>query len=1106
MKCLELIAGLPHIPSRLAVRKVGLKLEFSLAHQQVPKDAAVIGNFKPRLLEPDKEFWISLPRTQGGMEQVPITGRQCCEAFFREIGALLKAQGRTPEQETILRLSEPPFASAAQRRTFQDTVRKAAKEAGLGAVTFFREPDATFEYFRLLHRKVPAQGKSLNFLVLDFGGGTCNVSVVSTTRQGDLWQRYIAAPVAAEAPSAGGLYIDQELLTQALVAAGIKHHTASRNTEERKAYEAWLERHMPEAEHLKQQVSKTGITHQLPVRLDGRLAELSGGERVLDIKLEPERLRSIVEKHWNSRDIREAVESVLVKLHTKLTKTAQRKDVPEDPRALVSQVLIAGGSSLLPGFVDLVKKYFEPHSPQLTEVGQDYAYSVAVGMGLNLLAMDHALLDERAPIQSTRAKTETAKDTKAPEPLVKATDSTFMAAFPDDLCLFWVPPNGVEPQLLFLEDTSPFDLLEMPQIKTLELPGRPGAGYRQNKFQTLNLGYQIAYRGDEEARHGLSSKRLNVGQHQIQVPADSKHVLKLKTSMRGEPGRFLELSLDVFDPAARNKTVDTQSIPFLTEKPLAPPKAPPPAAPTASSPKAPSAAASDAEGKLLALKRDALCIDFGTTNTTLIDLNSASEITIGQFLNSDRPITLVSTRATPLPTARAVPLPPISPAVAVAPPRAAPTPPLRAGEEQRTPPADGPIPLEALIPVDEVGPSSTQQLAKSLRTVMSTQAEERPVMARQGAKTQRTLPERSGKPFEGTELEFVEHIDRVCRAAHFEFPRELLETLYLSLKVRPFAVLAGPSGVGKSALAQLMAEACGGARASADLLRIAVEAHWTDSRFVFGRRDAQGFRPTDFYRFLERAQPDRLYHVLLDEMNLAHVEYYFAQFLSAMESDGLLWVPEDDEGNHPLRVPSAEPQLPLLRLYGTINVDESTQVLSDKVIDRVNVIEVEAQPPKELIAAEVQRERRVPEVHLSVEQLRRWQQLPDKNLKVPKVIQEVWAVMAQREPQTVAPASSGQGGRLKVRQSIPIGHRIIRDITLFVHYAEQLSGALTSQDAIDLQIKQRILPKIRGDLRLQEMLGDLAKVLDTHQLSRSAKRLEWMRDQLEIDHFVTFWT
>jgi energy-coupling factor transporter ATP-binding protein EcfA2 len=1097
LKCLELIAGLPHIPSRLAVRKVGLKPEFSLVTREAaPKDAAVIGNFKPRLLKPDDEFWISVPRSDGKLDLLAITGRQCCEAFFREIGKLLKAQGRKPEQETIIRLSEPPFASAAERKTYQETVRTAAKEAGLGTVAFFREPDATFEYFRLLHQEVPAQGKALNFLVLDFGGGTCNVSVVSTTRQGNLWQRYIAAPVAAEAPSAGGLYIDQEILTQALVAANIKHHLAGRQTEERRAYEAWLERHMGEAEHLKQQVSETGLAHQLPVRLDGRLAELSGGERTLDIHLDPERLRGIVEKHWSGRGIRDAVDSVLLKLHNKLKLTAQRKDVADDPRALVTQVLIAGGSSQLPGFVDHVKKYFGPHTPKFTRVGQDYAYSVAVGMGLNFLAMDHALLDER-PAVALPPSNAKATD-KAPEP-AKATDSTFMAAFPDDLCLFWVPPKDVEPQLLYPEETSPFDLLEMPHVKILDLPGRSGGGFRKNKFQAQSLGYQVAYRGDEEARVDLSSRRLNIGQHQIQVPVDDKRNVSLKTFMQGEPGRFLELILEVFQPGGT--ILDRQSIPFLTQKPTAPVKAPA-ARPATATPKAPPVEVSGPMGRLLAQRRDALCIDFGTTNTTLIDLGSDSEISVGQFLNSVRPVTLVSSRATPLHTPRVVPFAPEPAPMAAAASGPAPSSPPAAVGVRHAEAARAQLPLEAIIAKDEVTSApSTQQFAEQLRNVPGARSDMPPEVSRLNAAMPRKRPERSGQPFKGTELEFLQHLEKTCNAAHFEFPRELLETLYLSLKVRPFVVLAGPSGVGKSALAQLMAEACGGALDSKDLLRIAVEAHWTDSRFIFGRRDAQGFRPTDFYRLLRQAQPDRLYHVLLDEMNLAHVEYYFAQLLSAMEGDGVLSVPEDEEGSEPLRLPIAGSQVPLLRFYGTINVDESTQVLSDKVLDRVNVIEVESQPPKAIISAEVQRERGQPRFHLTVEQLQEWHRLPEKELKVPDVIQEIWALMAQREPNAAEPAR----GAPRFRQPLPIGQRVIRDIALFVHYAERLEGTLKRQDAIDLQVKQRILPKIRGDLRLQDLLEELADVLEKHKLERSAKRLKWMRQQLEFDQFVTFW-
>jgi energy-coupling factor transporter ATP-binding protein EcfA2 len=1099
LKCLELIAGLPHIPSRLLVRKVGVSLEYSLQTTPTPpKDAAVIGNFKPRLLRPDEEFYISLPRANGGFEPAPITGRICCEQFFFALARLLKDQGRKPGPGTTLRFSEPPFASAPERKLYQNTVRKAAKEAGLGAVSFFREPDAAFEYFRLLRREVPAQGKALNFLVLDFGGGTCNVSVVSTTRQGGLWQRYIAAPVAAEAPSAGGLYIDQELLTQALVAAGIKQHTAGRQTADRKAYEEWLERHMTEAEHLKRQVSETGLAHQLPVKVDGRLAELSGGERTLDIRLDPERLRGIVEKHWVDRGIRDAVDRVLLKLHGKLTTTAQRTNVPDDPRALVTQVLIAGGSSQLPGFVDHVKKYFEPHTPKFTHVGKDFAYSVAVGMGLNFLVMDNALVDERppVPVQPTGAKAAKAAPAEA-EPPAKATDSTFMATFPDDLCLFWVPPKDLGPQLLYPEDTSPFDLLERPQVKMLEVPGRSGAGYRSNRFQTQSYGYQICYRNDEEAPLGLSLRRLNVGQHQLQVPADVTRSVTLKSSIKGEPGRHLDLILEVLHPATKN-SLDTQSIPLLSEKPPAPVKAPP----AAKAAKAPPPEVSEGPGRLLAQKRDVLCIDFGTTNTTLIDLDNDSEVSIGQFQGAVLPIILTDAQATPLPKTRPAPAEPVqAPPMAAAPKQQPAAPPPLAQETRRVVPAVPPPPPAALIPPEEGGTASTQHLAESLQTVVSTQSNGRTESSRLNEAVAPLRPKKSGEPFEGTERDFLDHVEKTCRDAGFEFPRELLETLYLSLKVRPFVVLAGPSGVGKSALAQLMAEACGGAPESKDLLRIAVEAHWTDSRFILGRRDGTGFRPTDFYRLLRHAQSDRLHHVLLDEMNLAHVEYYFAQLLSAMESDCVLSVPDDDDKSEPLRIPALGPQLPLLRLYGTINVDESTQVLSDKVIDRVNVIEVEAQPPKPLIPAEVRRTRQTPRFHLTAEQLQRWHQLPEKELKVPEALLEIWALMARRKP--LAPESSSQD--LKVWQAVPIGQRIIRDIALFVHHAEQLGGALSHQDAVDLAIKQRILPKIRGDLRLQEKLAEFSKVLEKHNLSRSAKRLEWMRDQLEFDQFVTFW-
>ncbi|WAS88395.1 Hsp70 family protein [Corallococcus sp. NCRR] len=635
MKCLELLSRQPHIPSRLAVRKVGLSLEFSLLSQDTPAEGALVGNFKPRLIEPDEEFWISLPRADGKFEQVPLTGRQCCEAFMMEISKLLKKGGRKIGQDTMLRFSEPPFPKAEERKAYQDSVRAAAKEAGLGsAISFFREPDAVFEYFRLLQQKIPPQGNSLNVLVLDFGGGTCNVSVVSTTRQGGLWKRYIAAPVAAEASKAGGLYIDQQLLTQALLGAGLKHlYATASHTEERKAYEAWVERHSSEAEALKRRVSETGEKHKLKIKLDGKLADLAGGTQELVIELDENRLKAIVDKHWSERGIRDAMDRVLTKLRTKLSKTAKRKDISEehDPRTLITHVLIAGGSSRLPGFIDHVKQYFAPSHPEFIRVGKDYPYVVAVGTGLNHLALNRALVDNRATAQPPPQGTAELTDS---EPL-RSTDSTFIGAFQDDLCLSWHPNHGdMEPQLLVDSQTSPLELLEKPITRDIKLPVNGGKGFRH--VRDHRHGYQVAFRNDPEARGSLSGQRLNVTDHSLQFPTDAKKKsAHMQIHMQGDPGHSLEMILQVFSPQD-GKYTSERRIPFLSKD--APPKAatpPHPQGPTqaAKGTSRPESRMSAPQGMLSTKALDVLCIDFGTTNTTLIDLVEASDITQEQFMD-----------------------------------------------------------------------------------------------------------------------------------------------------------------------------------------------------------------------------------------------------------------------------------------------------------------------------------------------------------------------------------------------------------------------------------------------------------------------------------------
>jgi energy-coupling factor transporter ATP-binding protein EcfA2 len=138
-------------------------------------------------------------------------------------------------------------------------------------------------------------------------------------------------------------------------------------------------------------------------------------------------------------------------------------------------------------------------------------------------------------------------------------------------------------------------------------------------------------------------------------------------------------------------------------------------------------------------------------------------------------------------------------------------------------------------------------------------------------------------------------------------------------------------------------------------LFVPVRPDWRDSKSLLGYYNplTSAYEWTQFLRFLLRAVQsyragDGLaWFVILDEMNLAHVEYYFADLLSVLESgrDEEGWTreplrlgyPDDAEGDLPqreLRLP------PNLYIVGTVNVDETTQSFSPKVLDRAFTLEL----------------------------------------------------------------------------------------------------------------------------------------------------------------------
>lgn len=135
------------------------------------------------------------------------------------------------------------------------------------------------------------------------------------------------------------------------------------------------------------------------------------------------------------------------------------------------------------------------------------------------------------------------------------------------------------------------------------------------------------------------------------------------------------------------------------------------------------------------------------------------------------------------------------------------------------------------------------------------------------------------------------NIQTHCLKNNFYFEDDTLFNFHCSLQTKPFVILYGPSGTGKSKIAQLYADyicEIQGLKTTEHLCFIAVRSNWTSSSDLIGFYDYLNdvFIPSKFYEFLKKAEADSAhpYFVILDEMNLSIVEHYFSDFLACLES------------------------------------------------------------------------------------------------------------------------------------------------------------------------------------------------------------------------------
>lgn len=371
------------------------------------------------------------------------------------------------------------------------------------------------------------------------------------------------------------------------------------------------------------------------------------------------------------------------------------------------------------------------------------------------------------------------------------------------------------------------------------------------------------------------------------------------------------------------------------------------------------------------------------------------------------------------------------------------------------------------------------------------------------------------------------------------------EDLLTAMRTKPFLLLAGISGTGKSRIVKQMAfESCpdipalrSDKTAPGNYELIEVKPNWHDSSELLGYESEIGgphYVVTPFVRFLVKAMryPNVPFFVCMDEMNLAPVEQYFAEFLSVLESRKLLsdgtitsepLIKADifskyaDQLHRDLDITDTETykavydrlkndglRLPSnLIVVGTVNMDETTHQFSRKVIDRAMTIEMnieDAETPFKNFFEEG-------------DALHYYDNPQPKELFLPKVVQASEALSILRAEDASYLKENVPGLLHSLNSALngtpfKIAYRVQNELILYFfslreENPDEAAEALLAQ-AMDAILMMKVLPRIEGD---EDLLDKPLKALAqfTENYPQASRKIAEMQERLPQAHFTCFW-
>ncbi|TGN26463.1 McrB family protein [Empedobacter tilapiae] len=293
--------------------------------------------------------------------------------------------------------------------------------------------------------------------------------------------------------------------------------------------------------------------------------------------------------------------------------------------------------------------------------------------------------------------------------------------------------------------------------------------------------------------------------------------------------------------------------------------------------------------------------------------------------------------------------------------------------------------------------------------------------------------------------------------SNLQFNNKLVQRFVASLLTKPFVILTGLAGSGKTKLAQSFIQwMC---EREEQYKLVAVGADWINREPLLGypnglKEDEYVMPDNGVLQLMINASKsenqDKPYFLVLDEMNLSHVERYFADFLSIMESEDSikLYTGSKRTSTNDLEIPQTISWPKNLFIIGTVNIDETTYMFSPKVLDRANVIEFRLdEDDLKVFLAEPKKVDLSQLISEGAAMASSFITLSKQNDTASNEVLNETLVEFFKELKTIG---------------AEFGYRTAFEIHLLFAQFSKLDSSLSEEDKIDFAVMQKLLPKLHG--------------------------------------------